>query len=299
MLNNQNFSTGMSQVKRIILISCVIGFFFFLNAPIDFPLGTIIKIEPGESLKTVSSKLKTNHIIRSQIVFEAFVIIFGGEKRVISSNHYFENKLPVYEVARRIWKGEHHIKSVAITIPEGFNTAQIGFTFASKLPYFSESGFLLEAKDLEGRLFPDTYFFLITDNEKDVLKSMNENFKKKMLSLQPEITLSGKTEKDIIIMASLVEGEAKGEDDREFISGILWRRLAIGMPLQVDISPETYKTKGLPENPVGNPGLLAIKATIFPKKSPYLYYLHDEDGNIHYAKTFEEHKLNKLKYLNR
>ena len=126
---------------------------------------------------------------------------------------------------------------------------------------------------------------------------MTDNFEKKVSSLKPRIVASGKTEEDIIKMASLIEEEAKGDVDRAIISGILWKRLAIGMPLQVDAVPDTYKTKGLPENPISNPGLKAIEAAIHPENSSFLYYLHDKDGNIHYARSFEEHKTNKRKYL--
>ena len=166
-----------------------------------------------------------------------------------------------------------------------------------KLANFNKDKFLLEAKDKEGYLFPDTYFFLNNANETDVIKSMSDNFEKKINPLLSEIISSGKTEKEIIIMASIIEREAKGEIDRDVISGILWKRISIGMPLQVDAAPETYKVKGLPKSPICNPGLEAIKASIHPQSSPYLYYLHDKDGNIHYARTFAEHKKNKLKYL--
>ena len=69
------------------------------------------------------------------------------------------------------------------------------------------------------------------------------------------------------------------------------------MSLQADAAPETYKTRGLPKLPIGNPGLLAIKAAIYPQSSPYLYYLHDKNGDIHYAKSFAEHQRNIAKYL--
>ena len=71
----------------------------------------------------------------------------------------------------------------------------------------------------------------------------------------------------------------------------------MGIPLEVDSAPETYKTKGLPENPIDNPGLEALEAAIHPEKSNYLYYLHDKSGNIHYAVTLVEHNQNILKYL--
>ena len=162
---------------------------------------------------------------------------------------------------------------------------------------FNKDRFLILTKEKEGYLFPDTYNFFKGDNEDDALRLMSANFEKKVAPLRPQIVLTGKTEKEIITMASIIEREAKGDADRSLISGILWKRLALGIPLQVDAALETYKTKGLPKSPICNPGLEAIKAAIYPEASNYLYYLHDKDGNIHYARSFEEHKINKLKYL--
>ena len=272
-------------------------FLLFLSAPANFPVGTIFKIEQGNTLRGVSLQLKREHIIRSRLFFEAFVILFGREKGVVSADYFLESKLPVFEVARRIAKGERHVAPVVVTIPEGFDINQISDAFASKLANFDKDDFLVDAKGLEGYLFPDTYFFLTTDTEREVIKSMNANFEKKISPLRSAISFSKKTEKEIIIMASLIEGEAKGETDRGVISGILWKRISINMPLQVDASPNTYKTKGLPKSPINNPGIEAIKAAIYPKNSPYLYYLHDKNGVIHYAKNFSEHLQNVQKYL--
>ena len=288
--------------KIIFYVACVFGIlilfnFLFLSAPKNFPTGQIIKIEQGESLRHVSLNFKTENVIRSRIAFEAFVIIYGGEKHIVPGDYLFENKLPVFEVAKRISKGEYHLAPVKITIPEGFDTSQIAEAFALKLANFNKNNFLLEAKNKEGYLFPDTYFFFTMADEQDVFESMSENFKKKIASVQPEIISSGKTEKEIIIMASLIEREAKGDADRSIISGILWSRIEKRMPLQVDALPSTYKIKGLPEDPVCNPGLKAIKASIHPENSLYLYYLHDKNGIVHYARNFEEHKINKSKYL--
>lgn len=291
------FSANRRALGVIALLAFLCLSLFFLGPPANFPIGTTFKVGHGDSLRTVSLKLKNEHVIRSRLVFEALVILFDGEKHLIEADYYFENKLPVYEVARRVSKGERHMAPVVVTIPEGFDTNQIADTFASKLVNFNKSKFLLETKSLEGYLFPDTYFFLTTDTETDVINSMNENFEKRIASIRPEIALSHKTEREIITMASLIEREAQGDADRRFISGILWKRMDRGMPLQVDASSETYKTTGLPKNPIGNPGLLAIKAAIYPKNSPYLYYLHDRDGNIHYAKSFFEHQTNIKKYL--
>jgi UPF0755 protein len=280
-----------------VIVFVGIFYFLFFSAPFDFPVGTIVRIEPGSSLRGVSLKLKEEHIIRSRVAFEAFVILFGREKRIISSDYYFESRLPVYIIARRVSRGEHNIAPVSVTIPEGFNIQQIADTFALRLPNFDKSNFLLQTKNLEGYLFPDTYFFLTTDTEQDVIDSMSSNFNKKITPLLPEIAAFHKKEKDVIVMASIIEREANGDADRAIISGILWKRLSIGMALQVDAAPETYKTRGLPKSPISNPGLEAITASIHPQNSPYIYYLHDKNGIIHYAKTFAEHKSNEQKYL--
>ncbi len=270
-------------------------FIFVLEAPSDFPAGQIVSIKDGANLRSVSKELKSENIIRSRVAFETLSIIFGGEKHIVSGDYLFERKVSVWEVSKRLTRGERRLIPVKVTIPEGFSLEEMAKIFSLRLSKFNESNFLARAK--EGYLFPDTYFFLTTDTEREVIKSMTDNFNKKIAGVIPDIERSSKREGDIIIMASIIEEESKGEEDRNIISGILWKRLGLGMPLQVDSDPETYKTRGLPEKPISSPGIESIRAAIFPKSSPYLYYLHDKDGNVRYARTFEEHKLNKAKYL--
>jgi UPF0755 protein len=123
----------------------------------------------------------------------------------------------------------------------------------------------------------------------------------------------------LVIMASLLEREAKTLADKRMVAGILWNRIKIGMPLQVDAvfgyihdratySPSfddlhvdspynTYLNKGLPPGPIDNPGLDSIIAAATPTKTSDLYYLTGSDGQMHYAKTFEQHKQNRALYL--
>lgn len=278
-----------------VLVFFILIYVFLFSAPSNFIPGTILQVEPGMSLHSISLKLKNENIIRSRSMFEIFAIAFGGEKRIKFSDYLFEEKIPVYKVALLIVKGERYMAPVVVTIPEGLNINEIADIYSKKLKYFNENNFLLKAK--EGYLFPDTYYFLSTDTEAKAIESMSKNYEKKISPIRPDINAKGKTESEIITMASILEKEASGDADRELISGILWKRLSIGMALQVDAEPNTYKTKGLPQNPIGNPGLEAINAALNPKKSAYLYYLHDRDGITHYAKTFSEHKKNIAKFL--
>jgi UPF0755 protein len=294
---------GSKDVKKIVfytiglIVFLFLSYYFLFSAPTNFPAGSVIQIEPGMSLRSISSTLKNNHVIRSRVIFEYSIIIFGGEKHIISTDYLFKNKLSVLGVVKSIIDGEHRMAPISVTIPEGFNVFQIGDVLASKLVSFNEAQFLQKAQPLEGYLFPDTYFFLSNASGDDAIKFMNENFTKKIAPVLPEINSKGYTEKQIIIMASIIEREAKGDVDREVISGILWKRIKIGMPLEVDSAPETYKTEGLPQNPICNPGLKAIEAALNPQSSPYLYYLHDKNGNIYYASTFAQHEANIKKYL--
>ena len=105
------------------------------------------------------------------------------------------------------------------------------------------------------------------------------------------------TEQAIITLASILEGEAKTEVDMKIVSGVLQKRLAMGMRLQVDVAPVTYDKTGLPDVPIASPGIMALTAAFNPIVTNYTYYLTGKDGTMHYAKTFEEHKKNIAKYL--
>jgi UPF0755 protein len=148
---------------------------------------------------------------------------------------------------------------------------------------------------------------------------MRENVEKKLLPLSADIAAFGKSLSDIVILASLLEEEARTTNTRRTIAGILWKRLAIGMPMQVDAAfakvngkntyqlteddlktdhpYNTYTRAGLPPGPITNPGIDALHAALRPVETDWLYYLSDSDGNMHYARTHDEHLRNKRLYI--
>ena len=282
----------------LMLVGAVSAFYFFMfRAPANFKVNEIFSVEEGYSLRKISLKLKEGDFIQSRVLFETFVILLGGEKNLAVGDYIFPNKIHVLDVARKISTGDRELGMVKITIPEGFDNYEIAEVADLKLRDFDKDRFLSLASSEIGYLFPDTYFFSTTDDESTVIQLMNRNFKKKTSAVFDEIKASGQDPRDIIIMASILEEEANGDEDRALISGILWKRIKIGMPLQVDAVPITYKEKGLPKAPVSNPGLLAIEAAWKPQESKYLYYIHDKEGNIYFAKNFDEHRQNIRKYL--
>ena len=201
------------------------------------------------------------------------------------------------DIAERKGREAAESNEITVTIPEGFNLRQIGERLET-LGFFSQSEFVAAAAKEEGYLFPDTYRFYKKSRPEDIVAKMKENFSKKITpEILAEILRQKKTLQDVIIMASLLEEEVKGTEDRKLVAGILWKRLKLGMGLQVDSAPDTYRYRGLPPDPISNPGLDAILAAVNPAPSPYLYYLSGRDGKTHYAETLEGHALNKFKYL--
>lgn len=308
--NKIELNTEVKKPKKIywkfFLVFVIIIFSFFgylytkFSAPKDFKLGEIFIVKEGSSLRSLSKDLEEEGFIKSRVLFESFVIFFGGEKRISGGDYIFKEKYNVLQLAEKFSKGEKGLSRVKITIPEGYDIQEMAEIFEIKLHNFNKENFLNKTEEKEGYLFPDTYFFLSSDNEDRVIKTMSDNFIKKTSSVFSSFNSLPDKEnkiKEIIIMASLVEGEANGDEDRDIISGILWKRIEIGMPLQVDVAPITYKQKGLPNSPISNPGLASIKAALYPKSSSYLYYIHDKEGNTHFGSNFKEHRENIEKYL--
>jgi UPF0755 protein len=192
----------------------------------------------------------------------------------------------------------------------------------SSFEFLSSDGRLAKrGGKLEGYLFPETYF---VDPEDFVVKFFLERlmttFRHRVLEeYQEDITASGRSFGEIITMASLVEEETITDAERPVVAGILWKRydeeIGLGVDatvryilektaqplttkdLDTDSPYNTRKFRGLPPGPIASPGLASISATIQPEESPYWYYLHGQDGRIHYASTNDEHNENKRKYL--
>lgn len=263
--------------------------------PSNFPTNSIVHIEEGTGLFQLSEKLEEGDIIRSPFWFRVLAIILRGERNMKAGEYYLDNPENTFRLAWRIFHGQHGFETVKITIPEGFTNEKISLLFDDRFPLFDNE--LFEKVAPQGYLFPDTYFIIVNSTATSTIKLLRDNFDKKVLPVLEDIEASGKMLDDVIKMASLIEAEANNQEDREIISGILWKRLKIGMALQVDVDLRTYEFPGLPDNPINNPGLDSIRATIHPKESPYLYYLTGRDGKMYYAKDFDGHKENIAKYL--
>ncbi|MES2224487.1 MAG: endolytic transglycosylase MltG [Patescibacteria group bacterium] len=269
----------------------------FVAAPSAFPAQYHLTVSSGDNVRTISEQLSSDDAIKSKRAFEILMTALGSDKSVSEGEYSFEQPTSLIGIALRLSGKEFGTMKQKVTFPEGYTNKEMAARLAAVFPDFDTAGFLaLAAKD-QGMLFPDTYSFFPTPRPETVVTAMKNNYEKKILPIRPEIQATGRSEQSIIIMASIIEKEAKGVEDSPVIAGILWKRLQQGMLLQVDAAPVTYAKKGLPADPIGNPGLRAITAVLYPTSSSFVYYLHDRTGAIHYASTYAQHAQNIKKYL--
>ncbi|MEI6528274.1 MAG: endolytic transglycosylase MltG [bacterium] len=305
----------------LLLLVILFGLFYanFLSAPVSFPKNSLLTIQKGETLSGVATDLETAGYVRSGTVFKIITIIVGGSKSLNAGDYVITQDINAISLVWRLTHSDYQLSETKITIPEGMDVYEIGDLLSKRLGKIDKNDFARQAKTYEGYLFPDTYNFLPNITTSEVIKIMRDNFDRRLSTIEKDLSAFHQTKADIIKMASIVEEEGRTTETRRVIAGILWKRLSLNMPLQVDSSfkyingktTETltlddlkidspynsYLYKGLPPTPICNPGLDSISATITPIKTAYLFFLTDKQGNMHYAKTYEEHLNNKLLYL--
>ena len=301
------------------LVVVFLGYNFFVSAPSNFPTGKYIEIDKGLTINEAGKFLKENNLIKSEFTFRFFVFLFVKNNLVIAGEYKFSDSLNLYDLVKTVTDTAVKGRSVKLTFPEGLTSKEMGALIGDNFLNFTGDDFYVKAKAREGYLFPDTYILPITYTVDNVITRMTDNFTAKIAPLREKIIKSKYTLKQVVIMASILEREARTLETRKKISGILWRRFEMGMALQVDApfgyllnkgtseitsadlrldSPyNTYRYKGLPPGPISNPSYDAIRATIEPTSSSYLFYLSNPNGVMHYAVTYAEHLKNKAQYL--
>lgn len=307
------------SVSLVALAIAVALYIFFVTAPFSFPNGAYVSIPSGSSVTTSAQILQQKNIVRSTFLFKATVYLLGGTRHVVAGEYFFPARTNVFAIAARLADGDFKVDPARVRVPEGATLEDIVSILSNSVPDFNVVEFMRASRGKEGYLFPDTYYFMPGQGTTAILSAFESNFNKNIAKIQNQIDAFGHPLSEVVVMASLLEREAPSTDDRRVIAGILWKRIKIGMPLQVDAvfpyiigknslqltrtdlqtdSPyNTYTNKGLPPGAIANPGLDAILAAVTPIQTNYLYYLSDKSGNIHYSTTYTQHLAAKNKYL--
>lgn len=310
-----NLKTRIVVGILLILAGGVAGLIWFNEASSpalpDSTQTKIFVIRKGESVRQIAERLSKEKLIRSPVAFFLIVKQKNLAKKIQAGDFRLLPAMSAVEIAEEL---THGTLDVWITIPEGWRNGQIAMELARKVN-IPEAEFLAFAR--EGYMFPDTYLVPKEASATAVIAIFEKNFANK-------VEKAWATD-DVITLASIVEREAKFDEDRSLVAGVLSNRLQNNMPLQADatlqyikgydeatgawwprVNPadkdidsryNTYKYPGLPPGPIANPGLASIAAVVDPAETDYLYYISEPDGTIHYAKTLEEHNENIRKYL--
>lgn len=294
-------------MKKIVILSIIflvlvaIATFLILGFTYKTKEVAKIDIKQGESTTQIGQDLKNKKLITSAKLFSFYVYA----RHYLLQNGYYE--IPAGSKMTDIITlfNEGKIKEYSVTIPEGWRVTQIDELLAEKKIIKSGELLAISSAD-EGYLFPSTYRFPLDVKVDEIKKTMLDSFDSQTDDLKPT--------KEQLIIASIVEREAKFDEDRAKIASIYFNRLKKGMKLEADPTIQygkgswapitradykdfqslynTYLHDGLPPGPICNPGLKSIEAAANPASSDYLYFFNTTDGHAVYSKTIEEHEAN-------
>lgn len=292
-------------------------------------------IEKGEDLVIVGKKLANEDLVTSRWLFYYYAWKEKLRGKIIAGEYQIDPSSSIADISFRITEGESKVKhkdSVKVTFPEGWTIEKMTnrlnknnlpgdeFNKLAKNPsqeILTKFTFVPEGKSLEGFLFPDTYIFTTDATAENIIIKMLSNFDKKVSSdIRDDLAAEEKSLYEVLIFASVVEGEVPSDADRGIVAGIFKNRLDIGMALQSDATIDyikgeaeikhtladleidspynTYMYPGLPPGPINNPSLASIEAAIDPSETDYMYFLNNATtGETVFSKTFEEHVVNK------
>lgn len=317
----------MKKLKILLLLFILISISFYLfysegSLAVNKKSNAekIFVIKQGEALNSIVNNLANEGLIRNKIVFYLVVKKLGIERKIQAGEFRLSPNMRAEEVASNL---THGTLDIQITLIEGMRKEEMAQVI-SKALNIPEIEIIRSTK--EGYIFPDTYMFP-KNATMDAVLSIIKNNNKFVNVIKTINKKSQLTEREVLILASLVEREARQPATREKIASIILKRYLADWPLDLDASLQyilgyqplekswwknsltdedkkidspynTYKNKGLPPDPICSPSLSSIEAVLKANQNtPYWYYLTDKNGVMHYAVTLEEHEANIQKYL--
>ncbi|MBP6913658.1 MAG: endolytic transglycosylase MltG [Candidatus Levybacteria bacterium] len=276
----------------------------------------VFVVQRGAGIRAIGNNLKKEGLIRDPIVFFLFLKKNDKDTTIQAGDYKLSPSMNLDQLINAM---SHGTLDIWVTVPEGMRADEIADILQNDIPSYSSS-WREELNKNEGYLFPDTYLFPRDSDIATIISIFRNNFDKKI----SDAGLSNRKDlSDIIIIASLVEREALKDDEKPYIASVISNRLRDGMALDIDATLQyakgkvgdkwwtvpvgedrkinspynTYQNPGLPPFPIANPGIEAIRAAANPAQSTYYYYIHDQNGNVHFSKSLEEHQRNIDKYL--
>jgi UPF0755 protein len=314
----------------IFVIALIVNLALFQRIFRTDPADVTLKIKRGDNLRNIAVELEEKQVIENKTIFILTGRLLGYQGEIIPGEYNFSNGLTNLDILKKI-TDPNSVRYFTVTIPEGLNIRQIGRLLQRQMGIdsakFAEAAnndslislLGIEADNLEGFLFPDTYrisFSPSGNTEEEIVRMMLSNFMRKITpELKEEMEDENLDLKEVVTMASIIEGETRYEPEKKTIAGVYYNRLKRHMKLEADPTVQyaipdgpkrrlvysdlkypspynTYLHYGLPPGPINNPGLSSIIAAVEPEDNNYLYFVAKGDGSHRFAETYKEHKEN-------
>ena len=287
----------------------------------------LVRISPGQSVSDVAHMLWQLGLIQDDNALVAAAYLTGKWRDIQAGRHELDPGMTALEILDALCRGSrtawrwlvipegHALDEVAACVEEAGLGDAVEFLHLARHAAAFEVAFPLPKDSLEGYLFPDTYRVDAGEGERDILVQMLRRFEHVVWDglFDGTSTYRGRTLRDILILASMVEEEAKVDEDRAVIAGVLVNRLRRGQRLECDATVQyalgdkrksrlthedlsveseynTYLHPGLPPGPICSPGEASLRAAMDPAEVPYLYYVARADGSHVFSRTFAEHQ---------
>jgi UPF0755 protein len=320
---NKEFLVKIATVVGLIIALIFVVGFLLVLVPYEAP-NNDVEIEPfiieqGDTVSDIAKKLNEHQLIKGTMLFKLYVRISGSSGDLQAGTYVLEGPYSIRDLSRILSSGLGGHNDVTVTIPEGSTIDDIDRIFA--VAGFIQRGALrADLLDQEGYLFPDTYRFALDASEEELVARLRSTFQDRF---DDNIT------QEQVIIASMLEREVQTDKDMRLVAGIIYKRLELGMPLQIDATVaygvcrsrweagidcapalvnlvdniprdsayNTYTRASLPAGPIANPGLRALEAVINPEPSDYLYYLSTKEGETIFSETLQQHNTARSTHL--
>lgn len=320
----KNTGRALIILLLIVVIGIVSIFISTIRKPLKISQSEVVNVEEGDSFYSIINRLSNEKKIKSPFIIKIYAKLTGRDLEVVPGSHTLDETMSLNDVAK-ILKDTNNANTITVTIPEGFNVEDIAARveengictkdeFLSAVKSYPLPAYVSDNADkrynLEGFLFPDTYNFEIGVKPEYIIETMIKRFEEVWAEVTKGMDIKQEEIEKVINVASIIEKEARVDEDRPLIASVIYNRLKQGMPLQIDATViyahgyyienvrnrhlaieskyNTYLHKGLPVGPICNPGEPSIKAALHPADTNYLFYLLASDDEHYFTDNYDD-----------
>lgn len=308
----------------IIVIALASVFISTVKKPLKISDSEVVNVQEGDSFYSIINRLSSENKIKSPLIIKIYTKLTGLDLEVIPGSHTLDKSMSINDIAKTL-KDNNNANAITITIPEGFNVEDIAARveekgictkdeFLNVVKSYPLPSYVKDNPDkrynLEGFLFPDTYNFEVGVQPEYIIETMIKRFEEVWGKITEGLDIKEDDIEKVINVASIIEKEARVDEDRPLIASVIYNRLDQDMPLQIDATViyahgyyienvrnrhlaieskyNTYLHKGLPVGPICNPGAPSIEAALNPATTNYLFYLLASDDEHYFTDNYDD-----------